>query len=730
MKPTSKNGMRGVLWGVLAFALAGAGCELIAAPDRTLIPGEGGGGTGGAGECAVAADCPDPGECLERACVDSVCSPSPVAAGTSVGDQKAGDCQVVVCDGQGSTASQADDADLPVDGKECTDDVCTGGVASNPPVSEGTACGDGSMLCDDMGACVGCIVDEDCGDPTECAAPKCNAGTCETDFVPPGTPALTQTDGDCLVVQCDGIGGTKVENDDADITDDGSDCTLDVCQDGAATHPNAPSGTACADGGFVCNGAGACVECINGGDCDSGVCISQVCAAPECMDDVANGDETDVDCGGSCPPCGTAFMCLVAADCLSGVCTGNKCAAPSCSDTVENGNESDVDCGGNACPKCSTGKACNGNSDCVGGLCTGNTCVPTCTDTLKNGTESDVDCGGSCAAKCQNGQVCNGDNDCGSGHCSGNVCVQCVGAGDCPATGNECVVATCTGNACGTMNLDQTHTLSTGQTAGDCQKIVCDGAGGTTSIGDATDLPVSNTACLVSPACTGNPLAPSFTPATQGADCTADGAPPNDVCGGGANAGVCVECNSGAECDPASCNGAMFTEAATCSAAGSCVAGATTDCSASGQLCDETLGCVECLSPADCPDPGNECVVATCSANVCGTMNLDQTHTLSTGQTSGDCQKIVCDGAGGTTSADDATDLPVSSSVCLINPACTGAPLTPSFDPAPTGTDCTADGTPGGFVCGDATAEGMCVECNVDGDCAAGTCDASHTCVP
>jgi hypothetical protein len=105
-------------------------------------------------------------------------------------------------------------------------------------------------------------------------------------------------------------------------------------------------------------------------------------------------------------------------------------------------------------------------------------------------------------------------------------------------------------------------------------------------------------------------------------------------------------------------------------------------------------------------------------------------------QTPGDCQKIVCNGSGGTMSIDDATDLPGSSgSACLIDPACCGpSPLTPCYTNAPTGTSCTSGSDPSGHVCGDttnSTIAGTCVECNDDADCLAVddagtlTCDTS-----
>ncbi len=711
MRTTSRQGMRAVWCGLFAVALAGTGCELITAPDRTKIEATGGaggeGGTGGTGgttsmaECAVAEDCPDTGnECLERACVDQTCTPSPVADGTAVASQTTGDCQVMVCDGAGATKSDADDADLPVDGQECTGDVCTAGVPSNPPVTEGTACGaGGALFCDAAGACVGCLTDDQCGAPTDCATPVCNAGTCETTFADPSTPTPTQTDGDCLEVQCDGIGGTKIVNDDADILDDGNQCTSDVCDNGAATHPNQPSGTTCSDGGIKCDGSGACVECLTGGDCMSGVCTSQVCAAPGCLDNVENGTETDLDCGGSCPPCDDGLACLVDGDCTSEVCTGTVCQAPSCSDGVTNGNETDLNCGGGTCPDCGPGLACLANSDCVGGSCVGNTCVPTCTDLVKNGTETDVDCGGTCAANCDNGETCGADADCSSAHCAGSVCVECVAATDCPATGNECVVATCNANVCGTMNLDGTHTLSTGQTANDCQKVVCNGNGGTTSADDATDLPASTTACLINPACTGTPLAPSFTPAAQGASCVSDGMPPNTVCGGGLNAGICVECNTGLDCPSGVCNNNV------------CAAASCSDMLQNGTETDVDCGGASC---PDCAD-GDSCLVAgDCASGICTTNVCQAAPTCSDALQNGNETDVDC--GGGTCS--DCAD----GDSCLAGSDCLSGVCTTNVCQAPTCSDGVQNGTETGVDCG-----GSCLAC-AGGACAGNAQCASGMC--
>ncbi|HEY2747950.1 MAG TPA: hypothetical protein VGL86_25180, partial [Polyangia bacterium] len=83
--------------------------------------------------------------------------------------------------------------------------------------------------------------------------------------------------------------------------------------------------------------------------CPSGDCRTP--PADSCQDRVLDGDETDVDCGGSCLPCPGAARCTVATDCQSQQCASGACAPPSCSDGVQDGAETSVDCG-DGCPPC------------------------------------------------------------------------------------------------------------------------------------------------------------------------------------------------------------------------------------------------------------------------------------------------------------------------------------------------------------------------------------------
>ena len=94
-----------------------------------------------------------------------------------------------------------------------------------------------------------------------------------------------------------------------------------------------------------------------------------------CDNGVFDGDETDLDCGGSCDGCVDGASCMLGSDCTSGICSGGICQVPTCSDGVTNGGETDTDCGGaTACPRCPTGDSCGVDADCASGSCLGGVC--------------------------------------------------------------------------------------------------------------------------------------------------------------------------------------------------------------------------------------------------------------------------------------------------------------------------------------------------------------------
>jgi hypothetical protein len=106
-------------------------------------------------------------------------------------------------------------------------------------------------------------------------------------------------------------------------------------------------------------------------------CASGRCAAAppsnHCDDRILDGDETDLDCGGSCLPCPTARACSTGKDCRSALCDGGKCAAPTCDDGVRDGFEREIDCG-SLCGAC-LGDYCGTDYPCRFGTCVRATCT-------------------------------------------------------------------------------------------------------------------------------------------------------------------------------------------------------------------------------------------------------------------------------------------------------------------------------------------------------------------
>jgi hypothetical protein len=216
------------------------------------------------------------------------------------------------------------------------------------------------------------------------------------------------------------------------------DCTSLIC--GVAGSCQVPSSTDGVKNGsetdIDCGGGNGTPACANGKvcaqgprDCKSKVCTGSSCAVPTNMDGVANGTETDVDCGGGngAPACANGKLCVQGPrDCTSLVCNGT-CQTPTSMDGVQNGTETDVDCGGGGTnPPCIDGKMCvQGTRDCTSKVCTGSVCqMPTTMDGVKNGTETDIDCGGGNGAPtCPANATClDGARDCTSGSCVGGMC--------------------------------------------------------------------------------------------------------------------------------------------------------------------------------------------------------------------------------------------------------------------------------------------------------------------
>ncbi len=78
-------------------------------------------------------------------------------------------------------------------------------------------------------------------------------------------------------------------------------------------------------------------------------------------------------------PCASGFSCDSDLDCISTNCVDGECQAPTCDDGIKNGDETDVDCGGSDCPPCEISRQCELDSDCVSSVaCYEGTCDPFC----------------------------------------------------------------------------------------------------------------------------------------------------------------------------------------------------------------------------------------------------------------------------------------------------------------------------------------------------------------
>jgi hypothetical protein len=228
-------------------------------PAGTICHANGGKVCDGAGTCVacnVAADCGHDTDCATFTCDAHVCAVADAPATKAITAQVPGDCHTIHCDGRGGVAPMADDGDLPVDGRECTRDVCTNGVPSNPPLAQGTPCAGGTAACNGA-ICGGCDLPTDCaGTDTACHHRTCPSHVCGVVNEAAGA-APKQAPGDCHTIHCDGSGSSTNDVDDTDLPVDANDCTRNVCSNGVPSNPEEAAGTPCAkaQGGRCATGA-------------------------------------------------------------------------------------------------------------------------------------------------------------------------------------------------------------------------------------------------------------------------------------------------------------------------------------------------------------------------------------------------------------------------------------------------------------------------------------------
>ncbi|MBI5542723.1 MAG: hypothetical protein HY901_02465, partial [Deltaproteobacteria bacterium] len=610
-----------------------------------------------------------------------------------------------------------------------------------------------------------CIFEADCPQPSdECLMAACAAGRCINVVAPDGTATASgQVFGDCHQRVCTG-GVAQVVDDASDPTSDDNACTSDTCQGGQNMH--APAAGSCQDGAAkVCGDpagslAGKCVECNADQDCAGGkVCDpahkTGTCVAPECDDGAKDGDETDVDCGGSCAACPRGYACENAADCQSGFCSALKCAPCADDSHCDSGRFCDVAGGGICQPDKAGGGACEAAAQCESGHCADGVCCDSqcegacqaCSAAKKGegadgvcgsiqvGTDPDDECEAEPASSCGQTGLCNGAGACAS-HGTSTVCVpascaaataqperSCDGAGTCV----EKAPVSCGLLAC---NSAGTACLVTCAQDLDCTRLgdYCRGT-------ECTPKLVAGTSCIEARECSSGNCVDQRCCATACAGAC-------EACDGAGFEGECVAVPAGA--DPASeCAGTDV-----CSGTGACTKAAGTQCAADGEClthhCVDGLCCdTQCLGtcracdvagqwgacteiPAGA-DPADECPGATaCGAGGACVLFTDGTACASDPECgSGHCADEVCCDA-------------VCDATCL---ACTAAKKGSGEDgvcgPSSAGTDpdeecatelassCGMTGAcSGAAACALYPATTVCLEQS----CAAGTLNKAHLC--
>ncbi len=559
-----------------------------------------------------------------------------------------------------------------------------------------------------------CTASSQCNDDQLCTTDECTAeGVCTHTAMPDGDgPPSTQVPGSCQKSVCK-AGLLAVVNDDLNVSDDGEFCTADDCKDGKPAHPQKPDTTECKVGQAT-------------GHCTAG--------------------KYAVECGVGLPPCDDKNACT---DDSCDVANGKCVFSPLDGVKIPGVADKPGDC---RTPRCIGGAAVETAFDDTDLPVTTSDCV---TPTCAAGTPSlpPLPTGQTCATS--SGTVCDGNG----------ACVACNVEADCTNVpkSNECRTRTCNAHACAT-DFVPADTALVAQSPGDCQVIVCDGAGAKVSKADDKDLPVDGNDCRDHLCVAGAPQTPPLVLNTKcgvGQAFYCDG---NGGCVGCTEAKLCngvdddcktrtcvnntcgfayqpdgtalpVGKQKTGDCQELQCNGAgnvksfafdtdLPNDANDCTK-DVCASGiASNPALAADTLCavgycDGQSACVQCTKAAQCPN-APLCVTATCNSNVCGTSNVAAGTLAPAGQqVPADCKDAVCDGNGGKTTQPNVGDLPNDNNQCTSD-ACTAQGI-PSFVAKASHTVCTQNN---GKVC---DGNGACIGCVDNADCTApGTCGGGN----
>jgi hypothetical protein len=108
---------------------------------------------------------------------------------------------------------------------------------------------------------------------------------------------------------------------------------------------------------------------------------------------------------------------------------------------------------------------------------------------------------------------------CPAGVCDGTgKCVSCLSAADCPGPVTECQRPGCVAYGCVTY-IEAIGKSISQQIAGDCQRAVCDGIGGITTVFDANDVLPDNNLCTTDVCVAGTPPTTVYPAVPDGTPC-------------------------------------------------------------------------------------------------------------------------------------------------------------------------------------------------------------------
>ncbi len=568
-----------------------------------------------------------------------------------------------------------------------------------------------------------------------------------------------------------------------------------------------PGKQACVNGQFkTCTGQKIpTVEICNGldDDCngqkDDGVTgVGEVCFLPQYAATPCYAGTKKCEIGDTTPKCVPNVQPLTLAedcdniddDCNGMIDDGQFCCTNN-NDNSQNGNETDINCGGSCAEKCSDGKKCKVGIDCESGNCVGSICIsPTCNDGFKNGFEADTDCGLVCPLKCKVGDGCGTNSDCVTDLCNlaTKICTQkelgesCGKAAECASS--YCIDGVCCNDPCNGSCQACTSALKGGGSNGFCGAV----SDNTDPDNDcATNLPSTckSTGVCIGGSCANYPAGTTCQPAActgtasenQSDICDGNGACLEKVekdctpyaCVGSACKTACVadgECASGYYCNAPQCqlkrtNGQSCALASQCQS-GNCVDGVCCNdaCAGSCLACNVAGSLGSCTSVGVNQDPANECNPGSCDGLGQCQKSLGNSCTVNAQCASGNCIDGVCcnttclgtcqacDVAGslGTcaniaANVDPANECP--NGACTGAATCQGDTQTPCVVPS----DCANNLCVDGYCC-DAPCSGLCEACssalkgagvngvcgpigaNLDpsNECAAGECNGAKTC--